>query len=164
MERGRSRSKATVASEVWGIILGVAMAQRDRFMGVMQEFDLTPGDFRALASLDEDTPRPMGALAQSWQCDASNATWMVDRLEQRGLVERRGVPADRRVKAVALTAKGVETRGRVFRRLHEPPPEFLALDRATLLQLRDACVQLPPAVRSQNSAGPQLQQSHLPAD
>jgi DNA-binding MarR family transcriptional regulator len=148
VERGRARGKEAVASEVWAIILGVAMAQRDRFMGVMQEFDLTPGDFRALASLDEATPKPMGSLAQTWQCDASNATWMVDRLEERGLVERRGVPTDRRVKAVALTTKGVATRGRVFGRLHEPPAEFLALDQATLLQLRDACVKLPTSVRS----------------
>jgi DNA-binding MarR family transcriptional regulator len=148
MERSRARGKEAVASQVWGIILGVAMAQRDRFMGVMQEFDLTPGDFRALASLDDSTPKPMGSLAHAWQCDASNATWMIDRLEQRGLVERRGVPADRRVKAVALTAKGVETRGRVFRRLHEPPAEFLALDSVTLRQLRDACVQLPNSLRS----------------
>src|SRR5207245_6529631 len=138
MERGRSRGKEAVASEVWGIILGVAMAQRDRFMGVMQEFDLTPGDFRALASLDSAAPRPIGSLAQAWQCDASNATWMVDRLEHRGLVERRGVPSDRRVKAVALTREGIETRARVLRRLNEPPPDFLTLDHATLKHVRNA--------------------------
>jgi len=148
MERARSRGKEVVASEVWGIILGVAMAQRDRFMGVMQEFDLTPGDFRALASLDAGTPRPMGSLAQNWQCDASNATWMVDRLEHRGLVERRTVPTDRRVKAVALTPRGADIRARVLRRLNQPPREFLALDHTTLRQLRDACVKLPASLRS----------------
>jgi len=65
------------------------MGQRGRFFAILQEFGLSPGDLRALVALDGDQPRPMRALARAWNCDASNATWMVDRLENRGLVERR---------------------------------------------------------------------------
>jgi DNA-binding MarR family transcriptional regulator len=123
------------------------MGQRNRFFRILQEFGLTPGDLRALMVLEPDPPRSMRSLAQVWECDASNATWMVDRLEERNLVERRPVPNDRRVKAIILTPTGVETKARLIQRLHEPPAEFLALDRATLEQLRDALAKLPVSLR-----------------
>jgi len=46
---------------------------------------------------------------------------LVDELEQRGLVERRPDPADRRVRALYLTGKGRQTlaRGRKIAREHE---------------------------------------------
>src|SRR4029453_18040920 len=49
--------------------------------------------------------------AEEWACDASNATWMVDRLEERGLAERRSSPTDRRGKLVGLLARGPKPRG-----------------------------------------------------
>jgi DNA-binding MarR family transcriptional regulator len=104
------------------------MGQRGRFFAILQEFGLSPGDLRALFALDGDQPRPMRALARAWNCDASNATWMVDRLETRGLVERRALLHDRRVKAVVLTPLGASTKRELLTRLHQPPDDFLALD------------------------------------
>jgi DNA-binding MarR family transcriptional regulator len=148
MDGRRGRSKAAVAAEAWAALLDLTMGQRSRFFRILQEFGLTPGDLRALFALDGDHPRPMRALAQAWDCDASNATWMVDRLETRGLVERRALPHDRRVKAVVLTPLGARTKRELFTRLHEPPDDFLALDRATLEALRDALAQLPASLRA----------------
>jgi DNA-binding MarR family transcriptional regulator len=51
-------------------------------------------------------PISMGAAAEALYCDASNLTGIVDRLEKRGLVERRTLPADRRVKQLVLTSSG----------------------------------------------------------
>jgi DNA-binding MarR family transcriptional regulator len=51
-------------------------------------------------------PVSMGIAAEALRCDASNLTGIVDRLEARGLVERRTRPADRRVKELVLTAAG----------------------------------------------------------
>ena len=89
----------------------------------------------------------MGSLAQSFQCDASTMTWLVDRLEERGLVERRMLPADRRVKAVALTPVGARTKAELVERVYEPPAELLALDRATLEGLKSTLT------RIRNSSG-----------
>ena len=102
MDDKRGGSKAAIAAEAWGALLDLTMGQRNRFFGILQEFGLTPGDLRALFALDHDTPRPMRTLARAWACDASNVTWMVDRLESRGLVERRMLPSDRRVGAGLL--------------------------------------------------------------
>jgi DNA-binding MarR family transcriptional regulator len=113
---------------------------RQRILGAE---GLTPNDARALWTLEADAGRTMGELADQWACDASNATWIVDRLEERGLAERRGVPEDRRVKSVVLTALGARTRDRVLEQFFEPPPELLELDRSDLLALRDAVAKLP---------------------
>ena len=66
----------------------------------------------------------MGELASLLHCDNSNITWIVDKLSERGLVERRASPGDRRVKLVALTDEGAELRDELARRRAEPPPEM----------------------------------------
>src|SRR4030042_5005951 len=115
-----SQSKMAVAADVWRCIfdsISTTHAQRD---GVLRGFGFTPGDSKALMFLDADEGRTMHSLAEAWTCDASNATWMIDRLEQRGLVERRAVAGDRRVKMVVLTPLGVETKAALDAALHEP--------------------------------------------
>jgi hypothetical protein len=47
------------------------------------------------------------------KCEPSNVTGIVDRLESRGLAERRLDPADRRVKLAAATAAGRDTAERL---------------------------------------------------
>ena len=93
---------------------------------------LTPNDSRALHSLDVAQGLPMRSLAEAWGCDPSNATWIVDRLETLGLAERRAAPADRRVKLVALTARGQRTKAELMEEFYSPPAELAALDRADL--------------------------------
>jgi DNA-binding MarR family transcriptional regulator len=48
----------------------------------------------------------MRSLAESLHCDASYMTDLVDKLEQRGMIERRSSAEDRRVKLIALTGWG----------------------------------------------------------
>lgn len=51
-------------------------------------------------------PRRMGELAECANTTQPSLTGIVDRLEERGLVERRRSPDDRRVVEVALTPEG----------------------------------------------------------
>ncbi len=48
----------------------------------------------------------MSGLAKRLQCDASNITGIVDRLEARQLIERVVVPDDRRAKLLQITEVG----------------------------------------------------------
>ena len=59
-----------------------------------------------LTVLDTDGPLPMRALAESLDVSQASATGIVDRMEQRGIVERQRDEADRRVIRVALTDEG----------------------------------------------------------
>lgn len=137
-----SPSKRAVAAETWRMLMGFAMAQFGRTAGILQEMGLTPGHMKALLMLEPDEPRAMGALATSFACDASTMTWLVDRLEERELVERIPHPTDRRVKTVALTARGIEVKALLEARLYEPPEGLLELDRATLDELHDLLARL----------------------
>ena len=141
----RSRvGNAKLAAEAWGLIFDFFMLTRPQRDRVLQKLELTPNDVRALATLvDAPEGRTMRSLAEAWSCDASNATWMVDRLEQRGLAQRRGKPGDRRVKLVTLTRTGSKLKGQLMAAMHDPPPELLQLPRAALEALRDAAAQLP---------------------
>jgi MarR family transcriptional regulator, organic hydroperoxide resistance regulator len=142
---------AGVAQEVWGEVLDLAMNQRHRFFRTLNDFGFTFGDFRALAVMDPAQPVPMGSLAHAWNCDASNATWVVDRLEERGLVERRMLPTDRRVKTVVLTELGVKTKAELFDALYSPPQEFLALGPDRIEALRSALALLPESLRGSHA-------------
>lgn len=69
---------------------------------------LTGAQARVLGLLSVE-PLPMRRIAQKLKCEPSNVTGIVDRLEARGLVERRPDPADRRVKLAAPTERGAAT-------------------------------------------------------
>ncbi|MCQ9184127.1 MarR family transcriptional regulator [Streptomyces sp. IBSBF 2953] len=69
------------------------------------DHSLTGAQARLLSLLSLE-PLPMRKLAQKLKCEPSNVTGIVDRLESRGLVERRPDPADRRVKLAAATDEG----------------------------------------------------------
>ncbi|MGR8010706.1 MarR family winged helix-turn-helix transcriptional regulator [Streptomyces hypolithicus] len=84
-----------------------------------QEYDeaaakhsLTGAQARVLALLSTEAT-PMRRIAQKLKCEPSNVTGIVDRLEARGLVERRPDPADRRVKVAAATEEGRRTAARL---------------------------------------------------
>jgi MarR family transcriptional regulator, organic hydroperoxide resistance regulator len=141
----RATSKQALATEVWKLMADFAAANfrnssQDR---LMSEIGLTPAHFRALVILDPEEPRPMRALADALCCDASMATWLVDRLEERGLVERRTPAGDRRVKTIVLTPLGIKTRQRLRESRYEPPGALLDLDVASLESLRSALLRLP---------------------
>lgn len=132
----RSGDKKSDAADVWRLLLRCVMTQLQLSSRVTQDLGLTPGHTKALLILERDEPLPMGSLAQQFACDASTMTWIVDRLEERGLVERGGLPSDRRVKTVTLTPLGVRVKADLEDRLYDPPEELLTLDPSMLEALR----------------------------
>jgi DNA-binding MarR family transcriptional regulator len=133
-----SKTKSAVARRIWEVMFEFLMRtapDRGRSLG---RRGLTPNDSRALASLNPQEGRTMRSLADEWECDASNATWIVDRLEKFGLAERRTVPHDRRVKLVVLTARGVKTKGELMEEFLTPPAALLDMDPRDLEGLRRA--------------------------
>lgn len=143
MAKRPPRDKAALAAEAWRLFFDFFLLTRPERDCALEELELTPNDARALGLLDPVNGRTMRALADAWGCDASNATCMIDRLEQRGLAERRTLPDDRRVKMVVLTPEGVRVRTALIEAIYKPPPALVELPRASLEALRDAAAQLP---------------------
>ena len=91
-----------------------------------------------LLSLLSLGPLPMRKLAQKLKCEPSNVTGIVDRLEARGLAERRPDPADRRIKMAAATDEGLRVARELREGLHfarEPLAGLSADERGTLRDL-----------------------------
>ena len=86
----------------------------------------------------------MRSLADEWQCDPSNATFIVDRLEKLGLASRQPLLHDKRVKLVVLTRKGEKTRTDLLHEFQQPPAEFKGLSRADLDALARIVAKLTP--------------------
>lgn len=134
-----------LAGRVWQSLFDLLIQSAPLRTASLAKRGLTPNDSRALFSLDPRTGRSMRSLADEWQCDPSNATFIVDRLEELGLVSRQPLVHDKRVKLVALTRKGEKTRAELWQEFHQPPPEFAALDREDLEALEEIIAKLTPA-------------------
>ena len=93
---------------------------------------LSTAQVNALLTLEPGTAVPMRSLAARLNSDASNLSVLIDRLERRGAVERRPDPADRRVKALALTAEGERLRAAFWRSVVEDPGTLAPLSDADL--------------------------------
>lgn len=72
----------------------------------VQEYGLTPPQFGVLEALYHLGPLSLGDLAGKLLVTGGNVTYVMDRLEEQGLVYRERSPADRRIIQAKLTEKG----------------------------------------------------------
>jgi len=111
---------------VYGLVdLGFALANRTNALvaDVLRELELTVPLSNALWRLDPGAPPPsMREMAARLRCDPSTVTFIADRLQERGLVERRVNPANRRSNTLVLTSKGVEVRRKLVEAMASRSP------------------------------------------
>ncbi|MBV8934013.1 MAG: MarR family transcriptional regulator [Kutzneria sp.] len=123
-----------LAQEVIQLLVAMGGRLGQHFAARAAEFGLSMAEGKVLLALEPGDPVPMRVLARKLNYDASNLTGVVDRLENRGRVERRTSPGDRRIKAIALTAAGLRVRDDLWRRLRS---DGGPVDTLTDTQLRD---------------------------
>jgi MarR family transcriptional regulator, organic hydroperoxide resistance regulator len=105
------------ACRAWQLLVKFFFAQREHLPSLGEEFELSPVQCHVLHLIEPARPLPMGRLAETLGCDASNVTGLVDRLEARGLIQRRPSADDRRVKVIQLTPTGSRLRAQLLRRM-----------------------------------------------
>ena len=119
--------------ELCGLVNGLAQQIADHVRERAVPLGLTAPQATALREMTG--PMTMRELAERMSCEPSNATFVVDKLERQGLVERRAHPTDRRAKHLVLTPAGTALRDRLLELLaQESPLAGLTTDQQQALQ------------------------------
>lgn len=134
----KSAAEVVLEREVYSLLFQHFQAEKGNWSAACQEFDLTLPQAHLLRSLTPATPMKMNGLAEALDCDASNITGLVDKLEVRGIIQRQSERGDRRVKMIALTQTGIRFRAKLLERLSQPSPSITRLsltDKKALLRI-----------------------------
>lgn len=116
---------------LWTILARAYAAVEKHSFADIERHGLTPGEFGILETLYHRGPLLLGDLQRRVLVSSGGVSYLVDRLEKKGLVERRDYPEDRRTRLAALTPAGEELIARIFpehaqaiqRALHAIDPE-----------------------------------------
>ncbi len=119
---GATRLLESPGVRAWNLMTEIWKSVKPWAEKVATSFGLTPQQLIAMKIMGEYGTMTMSELAQHLGCDASNVTSLVDKLETRGLVERRASEHDRRVKSLVMTPAGVDMYQQAHERFHQPPP------------------------------------------
>jgi DNA-binding MarR family transcriptional regulator len=97
---------APTADEIIDAVAPFLALQRQKWAERCQAHGLSIVGFHVLALLEVHGPMPMSHMADELGVALPNATGIIGRLAERGIVTREHEPADRRVVLVALSAEG----------------------------------------------------------
>ncbi|MGH3849002.1 MAG: MarR family winged helix-turn-helix transcriptional regulator, partial [Pseudonocardiaceae bacterium] len=94
----------TLSEAFWGVARQLRQLSRE----TLAPWDVSPSQSRPLGVLMSHGVMRLSELSEHLHIAPRSATEVVDGLEQRGLVERRPDPNDRRATLVALTDQGTK--------------------------------------------------------
>jgi DNA-binding MarR family transcriptional regulator len=106
--------------ELCGLVTGLSRQIGDHVRERAVKLGLTAPQATALRELTG--PMTMSELAERMACEPSNATFVIDKLEKQGLLERHPHATDRRAKQLVLTVEGVALRERLVELLVQDSP------------------------------------------
>ena len=96
------------ALKLWVVLSRAYTAITARAAADVARHDLTLAEFGVLEALFHKGRMLLGEVQRSLLVSSGGVTYLVDRLEARGLVRREACPEDRRARYAALTDAGVE--------------------------------------------------------
>jgi len=109
----------------------------------LEPLGLSPRAWGVLSTLVESGPLTQIELASATSTDRTAMTYLLDELGERGLLERRANPADRRSYLIHLTARGKKTQNDVAGQLAQQADFLLQpLSAAERSQLIDALTRI----------------------
>jgi DNA-binding MarR family transcriptional regulator len=110
----------TAERELCGLVSGLAHQIGEHVRERAVRLGLTAAQATALRELTG--PMTSSELAERMSCEPSNATFVVDKLEARQLIERRPHPTDRRARQLVLTPEGGALRDQLLDLLTQDSP------------------------------------------
>jgi MarR family 2-MHQ and catechol resistance regulon transcriptional repressor len=109
-----AESFSSTALKLWIVLSRAYAAVEARVKADAARHGLTPAEFGALEALYHKGPMLLGEVQQRILVSSGGVTYLIDRLEAKGLVERRACPSDRRASIAALTEEGEALMQRIF--------------------------------------------------
>ncbi|MHB1329881.1 MAG: MarR family winged helix-turn-helix transcriptional regulator [Gemmatimonadales bacterium] len=109
----RPRRQET-ALKLWVVLARAHRAIEEHARAQVARHELTLPEFGVLEALFHKGPLLLGELQRKILVSSGGITYVVDRLEGKGLVERQPCPDDRRARFVALTTAGTKLIASVF--------------------------------------------------
>ena len=104
----------------------LGMTAKEKSLAGFDEAGLHPYHHAILAVLDEGERETQATIADALAVDRSMLVGLLDQLEERGMVERRRDPNDRRRQMVKLTAAGRRQLTEFRKMVEELENDFLA--------------------------------------
>jgi MarR family 2-MHQ and catechol resistance regulon transcriptional repressor len=102
------------ALKLWVVLARAYAAVSERAARDVARHGLTLAEFAVMEALYHKGQLLLGEVQKKILVSSGGVTYLVDRLEQRGLVERRICAEDRRARYAALTTQGQKFMSRIF--------------------------------------------------
>ncbi|TMR90918.1 MarR family winged helix-turn-helix transcriptional regulator [Nonomuraea basaltis] len=113
-------TQAQADRRLCGLVNGLAKQIEAHVRARAATLGLTASQGVALRELTG--PMTLRELAERMSCEPSNATFVADRLEEQGYLERHPHPGNRRAKQLVLTSAGAELQERLLDLLSKDSP------------------------------------------
>jgi MarR family 2-MHQ and catechol resistance regulon transcriptional repressor len=125
-ETGGENGVVSPALKLWVVLARAYLSIEDRAAADAARHDLTLAEFGVLEALYHKGSMLLGEVQRKLLISSGGITYVVDRLEKKGLVERRPCHTDRRARYAALTRKGRALIGRAFPEHEEQMEQILS--------------------------------------
>ena len=112
MARSKNNSDATL--KLWVVLSRAYSAIAEHARAHAASHDLTAQEFGVLEALYHKGDMFLGDLQEKILVSSGGVTYLVDRLAEKGLVERKNCLEDRRARYASLTPKGKALIARIF--------------------------------------------------
>lgn len=100
------QDRSDTGVHLWLILMKAHEAMRRHAEHHIHSLGIGFSDFAALEVLLHKGPLPVNEIGRRVRLTSGSITTAIDRLERKGMVERRNDPADRRARVVHLTEAG----------------------------------------------------------
>jgi MarR family 2-MHQ and catechol resistance regulon transcriptional repressor len=110
----RVASAEDAALKLWVVLARAQLAVARHAEADIARHGLTLGEFAIIEVLYHRGPLLLGEVQRKILVSSGGVTYLVDRLEAKGLVKRQECAEDRRARYAALTPEGEKLVGRIF--------------------------------------------------